>query len=86
MCKREVTIVRETPGVMALLGLIFITLKLCGVIDWAWVWVLAPFWISLAIILGLFIGGLMLIGIWLAVVTACTVIWRATFGRKGASV
>ena len=28
-----------------LLTAIFITLKLCGVIDWRWVWVLAPIWI-----------------------------------------
>ena len=33
------------------LGLIFIVLKLCGVIAWSWVWVLAPFWISLIIAL-----------------------------------
>lgn len=28
------------------LTLIFITLKLCGVISWSWVWVLSPMWIS----------------------------------------
>lgn len=27
-----------------LLGIVFITLKLCHVIDWSWWWVLAPFW------------------------------------------
>ncbi len=26
------------------LGLIFITLKLLGVIDWSWWWVTAPLW------------------------------------------
>ena len=31
------------------LTLIFITLKLCGVIDWSWVWVLSPIWISIAL-------------------------------------
>jgi len=30
------------------LQLIFITLKLCGVIEWSWVWVLAPAWILVA--------------------------------------
>ncbi len=30
------------------LGLIFITLKLCGVIDWSWWWVLGPEWCLLA--------------------------------------
>ena len=33
-------------GFSSLLGLVFITLKLCGVIKWKWLWVLAPFWIS----------------------------------------
>lgn len=28
------------------LTIVFIILKLCGVIDWNWVWVLAPMWIS----------------------------------------
>lgn len=36
---------------LTVLGLIFIVLKLCGVIVWSWVWVLAPFWISLIIAL-----------------------------------
>ena len=26
------------------LGLAFIVLRLCGVIDWNWIWVLAPLW------------------------------------------
>lgn len=32
------------------LTLIFITLKLTNVIDWSWVWVLAPMWIPLALV------------------------------------
>lgn len=34
------------PSLSTILGILFIILKLCGVIDWAWVWVLAPFWIG----------------------------------------
>ena len=30
----------------AVLELIFIVLKLCGVIKWSWIWVLSPVWIS----------------------------------------
>lgn len=30
--------------------LIFITLKLLGIINWSWWWVLSPIWIPLAII------------------------------------
>ncbi|NBP03630.1 MAG: hypothetical protein EBU90_26755 [Proteobacteria bacterium] len=36
-------------GFPGLLTLIFITLKLTGHIDWSWVWVLSPTWITLLI-------------------------------------
>lgn len=29
---------------LGLLGVVLITLKLCGVIDWSWWWVTSPFW------------------------------------------
>ena len=32
-----------------ILGIVFIILKLTGTINWSWWWVLAPFWIPLAI-------------------------------------
>ena len=32
-------------GFCGLLTLVFIVLKLVGVIDWSWVWVLSPIWI-----------------------------------------
>lgn len=38
-----------------LLGVLFVGLKLGGVIDWPWVWVLAPFWAPVAILLALII-------------------------------
>lgn len=38
-------------GFVGLLAIAFIVLKLCGVIDWSWLWVLAPIWISFAIVL-----------------------------------
>lgn len=34
------------------LALLFITLKLCHVIDWSWPWVLSPLWILPGLILG----------------------------------
>lgn len=34
-----------------LLGIVFIVLKLCGVIDWSWWLVTAPLWIPLALAL-----------------------------------
>jgi Flp pilus assembly protein TadB len=37
-------------GFCGLLTIAFIILKLCGVIAWSWVWVLAPMWIPLALV------------------------------------
>lgn len=34
---------------LGLLGIAFIILKLCKVIDWSWWWVTAPIWIPFAI-------------------------------------
>ncbi len=42
--------------IFGILGLIFITLKLTGHIAWPWLWVLAPFWIPIAIALVIFFG------------------------------
>jgi len=36
-------------GFADVLGIVFIVLKLTGVIAWPWVWVLAPWWIVLAL-------------------------------------
>jgi len=36
-----------------LLVLVFITLKLLKVIEWSWLWVLAPLWMPTAIILAI---------------------------------
>ncbi len=34
---------------LGLLGILFVGLKLCGVIDWSWWWVTLPFWGPVAI-------------------------------------
>ena len=39
--------------VLGILGVVFITLKLLGKIDWSWWWVLAPFWAPLVAVLGI---------------------------------
>lgn len=36
-------------GFGGLLTIAFIVLKLCHVIDWSWLWVLSPLWISAGI-------------------------------------
>ena len=33
-------------GFCGVLTIVFIVLKLTGVIDWSWVWVLVPIWIG----------------------------------------
>lgn len=38
-------------GFTGLLTVLFIALKLCGVISWSWLWVLSPIWISAALVL-----------------------------------
>lgn len=35
-------------GFFGLLGIVFIVLKLTGVIAWSWLWVLAPLWMPAA--------------------------------------
>lgn len=37
-------------GFFGLLTIVFITLKLVGVIQWSWFWVLSPIWILMALI------------------------------------
>lgn len=42
-------------GLGALLGVLFIGLKLGKVIDWSWLWVLSPFWIPVSIVVAFFV-------------------------------
>ena len=48
-------------GLCGVLTVVFIVLKLVGVIEWSWIWVLSPLWIGLAfsivaILIGLIIA------------------------------
>lgn len=38
-------------GFAGLLTIVFIVLKLVGVISWSWLWVLSPLWISAILVL-----------------------------------
>lgn len=44
MKNNDVEKVSGGVGFLGLLALIFITLKLTGVIDWSWWWILSPLW------------------------------------------
>ena len=50
-------------GLGTILGVVFLILKLVGVIAWPWIWVLAPFWIGIALFLIVFIITLLFAGI-----------------------
>lgn len=50
-------------GFAGTLTIVFIVLKLVGVIDWSWWWVLSPIWISLTI--AAVIMGIVLLILWL---------------------
>lgn len=57
-------------GFCGLLAIVFITLKLCGVIAWSWWWVTCPLWIGLAAFLA--IGAALFIS-WIVVM--CYLTW-----------
>lgn len=57
------TVVTSGSSLATVLGVVFLVLKLVGVIDWAWIWVLAPFWIPLAVVIVFAIFWLLVVGI-----------------------
>lgn len=38
-------------GFSGVLAIVFIVLKLVGVINWSWVWVLSPIWIPIMLVI-----------------------------------
>ena len=46
---------RSGISILGLLGVAFVVLKLCGVINWSWWYVTMPFWIGLPIVISVFI-------------------------------
>lgn len=43
-------------GFCGLLTILFIGLKLGKIIDWSWVWVLAPVWLPLTVVIGIMLA------------------------------
>lgn len=39
------------------LTVILVVLKLAGIVDWSWIWILAPLWMPVAIVLGIAVVG-----------------------------
>lgn len=56
-------------SVVGLLGVLFVTLKLTGVIDWSWWWVTLPFWGGIALALTILFGGAVIAVIGISVVS-----------------
>ena len=48
-------------GIAGTLTIVFIVLKLCGLITWSWWWVLSPLWIS-EILWTIFVVVVLLVG------------------------
>ena len=48
----------HSMSIGTVLGIVFIVLKLIGLIEWSWVWVLAPFWIGAIITILALIAGI----------------------------
>jgi len=61
-------------GFLGLLGMAFIVLRLCGVIDWSWWWVLAPLWMPVSTILAI-------IGIAWGIYGACCLVEKTREGK-----
>lgn len=61
-------------GFWGLLGVAFIVLKLCNVITWSWLWVLAPLWGPIAIFVAVIIIILFFVAIFAFL--------KAVFGKK----
>ncbi len=50
-------------SVFGLLGVVFVTLKLMGYINWSWWWVTAPFWGGFVLLITVIIV-LILVQVW----------------------
>ena len=59
--KNNVVVKRQGLGLGTILTIIFVVLKLVGVIEWSWVWVLSPIWITVALSFVLLLIGLLLV-------------------------
>jgi len=50
-------------GITGVLAVVFIVLKLVGVISWPWLWVLSPIWIGVLVFAFVLIGALIIAAI-----------------------
>lgn len=67
-------VVQRGYSPMFMLGLLFLTLKLVGVLPWSWLWVTSPFWLSIALPLVFMAGALTMI-VPIALITAAITVY-----------
>lgn len=60
---QPIVVVKNSTPLLGILTIVFVVLKLCGVINWSWWWVLCPAWIPLAVVIVIL---LVLLLIWIA--------------------
>lgn len=49
-------------GIGGIIFVVFLILKLCGIIDWSWWWVIAPLWMPIGLSILFVLGGLIVFG------------------------
>jgi hypothetical protein len=62
MSEKKKIVILPGLDVLSVLGIVFIVLKLCNIIQWSWWWVLLPFWGGIAIVVP--IGLIALLIVW----------------------
>lgn len=54
MRDKNTTVINSGTGFSGLLFLVFLVLKLVGVIDWSWWWITAPLWVPTVLFIIIF--------------------------------
>jgi len=66
----------SSGGFAQLLTLVFVILKLCGVITWSWLWVLCPLWIGVALFIAYFLAVVViLLAVGMVLLTIYGIVW-----------
>ncbi len=63
MNENRTGVVSGGTSILGLLGVAFVILKLVGVIDWSWIWVLCPFWIGTALVIAFIVFAFIILSI-----------------------
>lgn len=69
-------------GFLGVLTIVFIVLKLTGVIVWSWWWVVAPMWLPIAVIVGLIALGIVAFLVCLAMLVLAAIALTPIMGKQ----